>query len=330
MRDLQRRLAGAGFPAVGAEPGSFCESTQHAVAAFQQARGLHPDGACDEPTWLALVEASWRLGDRPLVLAVPNLRGDDVSRLQTLLARLGFDCGRVDGIFGVLTAAALEDFQRNAGLDVDGICGPKTVRALDINSSYSGSGPGIAAVRELEGLSNVTDSLADLRIVIGQFGGLSSLVRAIIHQLRPHGVRVITADETDASLQAGVANRYAAQVYLGFEAHADERATVAYYATEGFASYGGLALAHHLGTALRATELGAVVEQRGMRLPVLRETRMTAVVCALGPVQRVSDAAHELSVAVLEALAAWVLAPSMMSSPTPDPAPTPSSPPANG
>lgn len=311
MRDLQRRLAGAGFAATAAEPGSFCDATRTAVAAFQQARGLHPDGACDEPTWLALVEASWRLGDRPLVLGVPNLRGDDVSRLQTLLGKLGFDCGRTDGIFGVLTASALEDFQRNAGLEVDGICGPKTVRALEINSAHSGSGPGIAAMRELEGLSTVTASLAELRIVIGQFGGLSSLVRAIIQQLRPHGVKVITADETDASLQAGVANRYAAQVYLGFEAHADERATVAYYATGEFASYGGLALAHHLVTALRATETGAAAEQRGMRLPVLRETRMTAVVCALGPVQRVNDAAQELSSAIVEALAAWVLAPSM-------------------
>lgn len=315
MRDLQRRLAGAGFVAAGAEPGTFCDATRAAVAAFQQARGLHPDGACDEPTWLALVEASWRLGDRPLVLAVPHLRGDDVTRLQLLLGKLGFDCGRVDGVFGVRTAAALEDFQRNAGLEADGICGPKSVRALDINSAYSGSGPGIATVREIEGLSGVTGSLAELRIVIGQFGGLSSLVRAVVHQLRPHGVKLITADETDPALQADAANHFGAHVYLGFEAHAAERATVAHYATEGFVSYGGLALAHHLATAMRATDIGAAATERGMRLPVLRRTQMTAVVCALGPVQRVSDAAHELATAVVEALDAWVLAPSMMPQP---------------
>ena len=46
-----------------------------------------------------------------------------------------------------------------------------------------------------------------------------------------------------------------------------------------------------------------------MRLPVLRETRMTAVVCSLGPVQRVVDAAPIISDAVLDALSAWVAAP---------------------
>ena len=46
-----------------------------------------------------------------------------------------------------------------------------------------------------------------------------------------------------------------------------------------------------------------------MRLAVLRETRMTAVVCSLGPVQRVVDAAPAISDAVVEALAAWAAAP---------------------
>ena len=34
------------------------------------------------------------------MLTAPNLRGEDVAELQRILARLGFDCGRVDGIFG--------------------------------------------------------------------------------------------------------------------------------------------------------------------------------------------------------------------------------------
>ena len=46
-----------------------------------------------------------------------------------------------------------------------------------------------------------------------------------------------------------------------------------------------------------------------MRLPVLRETRMTAVVCSLGPVQRVVDAAPVIGDAVVEALAAWAASP---------------------
>ena len=111
---------------------------------------MRASGVCDEATWLALVEASWRLGDRPLKLIAPNMRGDDVSTLQSRLGRLGFDCGRVDGIFGALTAKALEDFQRNCGLDVDGVGGPQTARALEIISARSGSGPGVATIREIE------------------------------------------------------------------------------------------------------------------------------------------------------------------------------------
>ena len=43
-------------------------------------------------------------------------------------ARSGFDTGRVDGIFGDATARALGEFQRNAGLPVDGIVGRRHPR----------------------------------------------------------------------------------------------------------------------------------------------------------------------------------------------------------
>ena len=279
------------------------------MRAFQRHRGLHDHGHCDEPTWLALVEASWRLGDRPLRLMAPFQRGDDVGTLQSWLGRLGFDCGRVDGILGPATARALEDFQRNCGLDVDGVCGPATVRALEINGARTGTGPGVAAIRELEQLGAVGASLQQLRVVIGQFGGLGPLARQIAQRLRQDGARVITADELDPSIHAAAANRYAATVYLGFEPRTDEHAGAAYYATAGFVSVGGRSLAERIETAFRAVPSLGQVSTSGMRLAVLRETRMTAVVCSLGPVQRVVDAAPAISEAVVEALAAWAAAP---------------------
>lgn len=59
--------------------------------------------------------------------------GEDVKQLQTALIRLGYDCGRwgADGDFGDATELALKAFQRDSGLDADGICGPKTRAALD-------------------------------------------------------------------------------------------------------------------------------------------------------------------------------------------------------
>ncbi len=279
------------------------------MQAFQRDRGLHDHGRCDEATWLALVEASWRLGDRALVLTAPYLRGDDVVALQSTLGRLGFDCGRIDGIFGPTTANALTDFQRNCGLELDGVCGPFTVRALEVNGARTGSGPGVAALRELVRLGTMVASLDGLRVVIGQFGGLSPLTRQLGQQLRHHGANVVAVDQPDASVQAAAANRHAATVYLGFESHVDAAARVAYYATHGFQSAGGHALAAHLVGALATLSSLPHPMAAGMRLTVLRETRMTAVVCAVGPVQRVIDGAAELSEAVVAAVEAWTAAP---------------------
>ena len=233
------------------------------MRAFQQHRGLHEHGTCDESTWLALVEASWRLGDRPLKLIAPNMRGDDVGALQSQLGRLGFDCGRVDGIFGHLTDRALQDFQRNCGLEGDGICGPATARALDAISSQTGSGPGVATLREIEQLGSVGASLPDMRIVVGQFGGLSSLTRSVAQELRAGGAKVIAVDELDPSFQAAAANRHAASVYIGFEAHAEPTATMSYYSTEGFESAGGRSLACQL--ASRIEETGVLPRPPGRR-----------------------------------------------------------------
>lgn len=54
--------------------------------------------------------------------------GKDVEAMQTLLEGLGFSCGRYgcDGDFGPDTANALKDFQKWAGISVDGICGKES------------------------------------------------------------------------------------------------------------------------------------------------------------------------------------------------------------
>ena len=60
----------------------------------------------------------------------PYLRGDDVAELQVRLARLGFNPGRIDGIFGPLLEAALGDFQGNCGLEVNGTLTRRTLLEL--------------------------------------------------------------------------------------------------------------------------------------------------------------------------------------------------------
>jgi N-acetylmuramoyl-L-alanine amidase len=287
----------------------FCAQTASSVAAFQRARGLPDDGVCDDDTWTALIEAGWALGDRVLYHRSPNLRGDDVSELQQRLGRLGFDAGRVDGIFGPLTAAALEELQRNLGLPPDGVCGAETVRALRRLGPRTDHGPAVASVREEERL-RVTGELAGTRIVIGHYGGLGMLTRTVGRMLRGNGARVLAADEFDQRAHAVVANQFDAAVYVGVQA-AESPGAIAYYATDGFESIGGRRLAHRLFSAFGDAGVASLCcSVVGMRMPVLRETRMPAVLCQLGPTDRVVDQTPSVAVAIMQALSAWRTQPS--------------------
>lgn len=66
-------------------------------------------------------------------------RGDAVRDLQRALNRLLDKNLAVDGIFGPLTQAAVEDLQERLGLTVDGVVGSETRRALN-NALYKSQG----------------------------------------------------------------------------------------------------------------------------------------------------------------------------------------------
>jgi murein DD-endopeptidase MepM/ murein hydrolase activator NlpD len=102
--------------------------TRRGVTAFQHRRGLTVDGIAGPRTRRAL---GWRgrpgLGSR--VMRVGN-RGWDVAALQFLLQRAGHGPGRADGLFGPLTRGAVRRAQSAAGIGVDGLAGPATIRSL--------------------------------------------------------------------------------------------------------------------------------------------------------------------------------------------------------
>ena len=75
-------------------------------------------------------------------------RGADVKALQRLLKHHGYTL-TADAIFGSATKAAVEDFQNDEGLTVDGIVGPTTWAALVVTIEENDTGK---AVKAMEGL----------------------------------------------------------------------------------------------------------------------------------------------------------------------------------
>lgn len=110
--------------------------------------GLHIGGGkiihCSGEVKTGIVDKSWTHWAIPIGLydAVPERRitimstlkigskGENVTRLQTNLNQLGYNCGTPDGKYGSMTAAAVRMFQGDYGLAVDGIAGALTQNAL--------------------------------------------------------------------------------------------------------------------------------------------------------------------------------------------------------
>lgn len=306
VRDLHRRLAAAGFRDTG-DAETFDDHTEKALREFQAARRLVEDGICARQTWAALVDADFRLGDRMIYLRSPMTRGDDVTDLQQRLGSLGFDAGWLDGIFGPDTEKALRDFQHNQGLTGDGAVGRDTVAAFERLAGRRSGDKTVAEVREQE-LLRAYEGLAGQRLVIGESGGLPAVVDTLARRLRLDGADVLTLHHPDLSAQAQAANEWNGSAYLGLTL-ADEDQQISFFEIEGFTSHGGRALARRCAAALHGVVEGDV-HTRGMRLPILRETRMPAVWCRLGPPSRIVEQAAAVTDALREAMTTWCTDPS--------------------
>ena len=302
MRDLHRKLAAAGqLEVVPTE--EYTDATAQAIRRFQQSRGLTADGVCDPATWAALVEAGHRLGDRLLYLRTPCQRGEDVADLQRRLGTLGFPAGRVDGILGPDTAAAISALQENAGLTADGICGPDTVAVLE--RIPAGDGHSMEMLLERERLRSRPRKLSAAPIALA---GSDSLVVAAARVLRRRGATVLVLVERDGSEVAAAANDLDTSVLLDVQLVDEPRCESFYFRTAGFTSSGGRRLAE-----LLASELGGLLDvpavAGGMRLPLLRESRMPAVACLLGPPPVVVEQQGILAERIAQSLADWIAEP---------------------
>ena len=132
VAEVRDRLNRLGLLSSESGKNEFDDELSHALKVFQQSRGLTVDGIAGPQTFRRLEEARWSIGDRVLTFMPRTMvHGDDVAQLQRRLIELGFIISRVDGIYGPQTERAVRDFQKNVGLNHDGICGPDVFRALE-------------------------------------------------------------------------------------------------------------------------------------------------------------------------------------------------------
>src|SRR5215510_591295 len=122
----------------------------------------------------------------------PELR-NAVKELQTLLETDGFAIG-VDGLFGRNTEAAVKRFQREQGLDDDGIVGPLTWAALlETEPSYTTTipddAPGmLAQLAAVEAYRDAIDAAAaQYELPVCVIAGIGSRECAWGLQLKPAG-----------------------------------------------------------------------------------------------------------------------------------------------
>lgn len=106
-------------------------------------------------------------------------RGHHARALQERLRELGYFAGRIDGIFGDLTRGAVQAFQADHALDLDGLVGRQTWAALDTAAPRPGrdvtsddlrdSGSRtIGAADSGQALTTVTTVGGGLAVVAGQ------------------------------------------------------------------------------------------------------------------------------------------------------------------
>lgn len=251
------------------------------------------------------MEAGHHLGDRLLYLHSPMLRGDDIAELQQHLASFGFDPGRVDSILGPETSAALAEFQRNTGLVADSIAGPETVKVFGrLTKRNPQSSSSVSSVREVERIRQGPPTLSGRRIVIGEAGGLNAVSAALHRVLGELGAEVVTMHHPDWEYQARQANAFDADAFIGLVVRADDERSACYFATDRSESAAGRALAEELSRSL--DDVLGNVTPRGMRLPVLRATKMPAVVCRLGSVRSLVPDTPRVARAIREALQVWI------------------------
>lgn len=178
VKKLQKALDILGYYDLRAD-GKYGDGTTTAVALYQQAEGLTPDGVAGKATITAIFGSCAKKADITVsgedattsdsdtesqtddsssskssdtdavstmedIGSAPNATkqgdsGTNVKKLQQALKLLGYYSGDIDGDYGDKTVQAVKRFQKNRGMKQDGVAGAGTIRVLFGSSGTSKS-----------------------------------------------------------------------------------------------------------------------------------------------------------------------------------------------
>lgn len=122
VANIQKRLRAAGFDPKRTS-GTFDERTAGAVKAFQRKSKLPATGIVDGKTWKALSKSYILTNSKASPAQSIGERSGAVKASEALLQKMGFNPGKVDGLFDRSTLKAVRAFERQQGMEVNGAIG---------------------------------------------------------------------------------------------------------------------------------------------------------------------------------------------------------------
>jgi peptidoglycan hydrolase-like protein with peptidoglycan-binding domain len=151
---LQERLMALEYYDYDIITGYYGPVTEESVKKFQSNAGLQVNGIADVDTLAELFSNS----AVPYTMSLGDY-GSDVQKLQDRLHDLGYFSGGSTGYYGSLTASAVEEFQKQNNLAVDGKAGSKTRNALYSENAvmYPGGEPALSV--EASAIQSKTETI---------------------------------------------------------------------------------------------------------------------------------------------------------------------------
>jgi peptidoglycan hydrolase-like protein with peptidoglycan-binding domain len=166
IKEIQTALKKLGYY-TGTVDGITGSNTENAIKKFQKDNKLTADGVVGSGTSKVLLAAA----DKTTTSGSVSNNAMSIKEIQTALKKLGYYTGKVDGVTGSKTKAAIQKFQKANKLSADGVVGPTTKSKLIAAASSSTT----TAAKPTTTASTATKPAASTAAAAAEKGGVEML-----------------------------------------------------------------------------------------------------------------------------------------------------------